>query len=260
MRENKIRTILKNGGEVVTGWLAIPSSISAELMSKQGFDALTIDLQHGAVDYADMVHMLQAISASDVTPLVRSPWNDPSIIGRILDAGAYGVICPMVNTRAEAESFVRACRYAPQGQRSVGPLRASLYAGSDYVKNANDTILTMAMIESAESVKNLEEILETPGLDAIYVGPSDLAVSMGESSGFDPRFPAVYEAIQYIAAKAKEKNVIAGIHVGSVQYGQEMRELGYRFMAYLSDFRMMQWAVSQALPAFRAGKPNGMVP
>jgi 4-hydroxy-2-oxoheptanedioate aldolase len=241
MRENKALTTSKAGGEVVTGWLAIPSSISAELMAKQGFDALTIDLQHGAIDYSDMVPMLQAISTS--------------IIGRVLDAGAYGVICPLINTGEQARAFVRACRYTPDGERSAGPLRASLYAGSDYIKNANQTIFTMAMVESAESYANLDDILSTPGLDGIYVGPSDLALSMGESAGFDPRFPAVYDAIIDIARRTVAKGLIAGIHVGSVQYGQAMREAGYTFQAFLSDFRMMQWAASNALAAFRTGKP-----
>ena len=260
MKENKARTILMSGGEVVTGWLAIPSSISAELMARQGFDALTVDMQHGAIDYVDAIPMLQAISTTDATPFVRAPWNDPSILGRILDAGAYGIICPMIDTGQEAEAFVRACRYHPKGQRSVGPLRASLYAGSDYVRHANETILTLAMVESRQAIDNLDDILRVPGLDGIYVGPSDLAVSMDESAGFDPRFPAVYEAIQYVAARCKERKIVAGIHVGSVQYGQEMRELGYRFMAYLSDFRMMQWAASNGLAAFRTGTPAPNAP
>jgi 4-hydroxy-2-oxoheptanedioate aldolase len=260
MRRNKAKDIWAAGGEVVTGWLAIPSSISAELMAQQGFDALTIDLQHGATDYTDMVPMLQAISITDTAPFVRVPWNDPSIIGKVLDAGAYGVICPMVNTAEEAAAFVKACRYFPQGGRSVGPLRASLYAGSDYFQHANDTVVTMAMIESAEAVKNLEDILKTPHLDAIFVGPSDLAVTMGEAPGFDPRYPAVYEAIEYIAAKCKEAGVIPGIHCGSVAYGADMRKLGYRFMAYLSDFRMMQQAVARGLTAFRTGTASEITP
>ncbi|NIY75318.1 2,4-dihydroxyhept-2-ene-1,7-dioic acid aldolase [Thalassospira sp. HF15] len=255
MRENRVKTIWSEGGEVITGWLGIPSSVSAELMAQQGWDALTIDLQHGATDYVDALPMLQAISTTNTTPMVRVPWNDPAIIGKVLDAGAYGVICPMVNTRAEAEAFVKACRYAPVGTRSAGPLRASLYGGSDYIKEANKTIITMAMIETEEAVNNLEDILKTPELDAIFVGPSDLSLSMGESAGFDPRFPKVYDAIKYIAETCKKTDVIPGIHCGSVEYGVEMREMGYRFMAFLSDFRMLQQAVSQALPAFRAGQP-----
>lgn len=255
MRANNIKKIWAEGGEVVTGWLGIPSSVSAELMARQGWDAVTIDLQHGASDYVDALPMLQAISTTDATPMVRVPWNDPAIIGKVLDAGAYGVICPMVNTPAEAQAFVKACRYAPVGARSAGPLRASLYGGADYIKGANKEIITMAMIETEEAVNNLEEILKTPELDAIFVGPSDLSLSMGESAGFDPRFPKVYEAIKYIAETCKKTNVIPGIHCGSVEYGVEMREMGYRFMAFLSDFRMLQMAVAESLPAFRAGKP-----
>lgn len=260
MRENKMRTTLLAGGEVVTGWCGIPSSVSAELMAKLGFDAVTIDMQHGAVDYADMLHMLQAISTSDATPIVRAPWNDPSFIGRILDAGAYGVICPMINSGADAEAFVRACRYAPLGQRSAGPLRASLYGGPDYIKMANDTIMTFAMIETVEGLNNLEDILKAPGLDAIFVGPSDLSLAMGGPAGFDPRTPEVYEAIKFICAKTIEAGVIPGIHTGSVQYAKEMRELGYRFMAYLSDFRMLQSTVARALPLFKAGTPDSFAP
>jgi 4-hydroxy-2-oxoheptanedioate aldolase len=260
MRANKMKQIWADGGEVITGWLALPSSVSAELMAHQGWDALTIDLQHGATDYTDALPMLQAISTTDTTPLVRVPGNEPSIIGRVLDAGAYGVICPLVNTAAEADAFVRACYYPPIGIRSVGPLRASLYGGSDYVKQANSTIVTLAMIETMEGVKNLEDILKTPNLDAIFVGPSDLAVSYGESSGFDPRFPVVYEAIEYIAAKCKEAKVIPGIHCGSVAYGRDMRALGYRFMAYLSDFRMLQQTVARGLPAFRSGQSTDITP
>jgi 4-hydroxy-2-oxoheptanedioate aldolase len=260
MRENKIRKIWADGGTVINGWLAIPSSISAELMAKQGWDSICIDLQHGAIDYSDALPMLQAISTTDTTPLIRIPWLDPAIIGKSLDAGAYGIICPMVNNRAEAQAFVAACRYAPQGLRSVGPLRASLYAGADYVKHANTTIITMAMIESADAVKNVEEILTTPGLDSIYVGPSDLAVSMGENAGFDPKYPEVFEAIRHVGAMAKKHKIPAGIHVGSVQYGMEMIEAGYSFISYLSDFRMLQTIAAKGLAALRAGKPDPSVP
>ena len=260
MRENKIQTIWAAGGNVMNGWLAIPSSISAEAMAVQGFDGLCIDMQHGAIDYQVMVTMLQAISTTNATPLVRVPWNEPGMIGKVLDAGAYGVICPMVNTRAQAEAFVAACRYAPVGHRSVGPLRASLYGGPDYFAKANETILTMAMIETQQAVDNLEEILSTPGLDSVYIGPSDLSVSMGHAPGFDPRFPKVYETIVKIAEAANRHGVVPGIHVGSVAYGQEMIDAGYRLISYLSDFRMLQWVAGNGLKALRAGTPAANTP
>ena len=260
MRENRIRRIWAEGGNVVNGWLAIPSSISAELMAQSGWDSLCVDLQHGAIDYQTAVAMLQAISTTETVPLVRVPWNDPAIIGKVLDAGAYGVICPMVNTRAQCENFVGACRYAPAGYRSVGPLRAALYGGADYVKHANATVLTMAMIETREGVENLEAILATPGLDAVYVGPSDLSVSMGESAGFDPEFPEVLAAIRKIAKAAHRHGVVPGIHVGSIAYGKRMFDAGYRFVSYLSDFRFLQWVVSRSIPAMRAGVPAPSAP
>jgi 4-hydroxy-2-oxoheptanedioate aldolase len=260
MRENRIRKIWAQGGSIVNGWLAIPSSISAELMAQQDWDSICVDLQHGAVDYQTMLPMLQAISTSDKVPLVRVPWNDPAIIGKVLDAGAYGVICPMVNNRKEAEAFVGACRYAPVGYRSVGPLRASLYGGADYVKHANTTILTMAMIETKAAVANLDEILSVPGLDSVYVGPSDLSVSMGENAGFDPLYPEVLKAIEQIAKAANKHGVVPGIHVGSVEYGKRMTDMGYRLLSYLSDFRFLQWITARSIKAMRAGTPSPDVP
>ena len=255
MRENNIKTIWAKGGTVINGWLAIPSSISAELMALQDWDSICIDLQHGAIGYETAITMLQAISTTNKTPIVRVPANEGGIIGKVLDAGAYGVICPMVNTAAEAAAFVRSCRYHPLGQRSVGPLRASLYAGADYVKNANTTVLTMPMIESAEAVRNLDAILATPSLDSVYVGPSDLSVSMNESAGFDPMFPGVLKAIELIAERANKAGVMPGIHVGTVAYGKRCRDMGYRLITYLSDFRILQQAASRGISAMRAFEP-----
>ena len=171
MRENTVKSIWAKGGVVVNGWLSIPSSFSAEVMAHQGFDSLVVDMQHGVVDYQTAVTMLQAISTTGVIPFARVPWNDPAHIMKILDAGAYGIICPMINSRKEAEQLVRTCKYAPKGYRSFGPVRASIYAGSDYALHANDTIVVMPMIETKEAVQNIDEILSTPGVDAIYVGP-----------------------------------------------------------------------------------------
>src|SRR2546430_741853 len=131
MRENRVRSIWQAGGHVVNGWLAIPSSVSAEAMAHAGWDSLTIDLQHRLVGYTSAVPMLQAISTTNVTPLARVPWNEPGIIGKLLDAGCMGIVCPMINSRQECEAFVGACRYPPMGYRSHGPTRATIYAGSD---------------------------------------------------------------------------------------------------------------------------------
>ena len=149
--QNKLRTLWNEDASAINAWLGIPSTITAEIVSRQGFDAITIDLQHGINDYSTAVPMLQAISASDATPMARVPWLEPGIIMKLLDAGALGIICPMINTPEEAERFVRYCRYAPQGDRSFGPVRAGLVHGPDYVKQANDSIVTLAMVETGQA-------------------------------------------------------------------------------------------------------------
>ncbi len=140
MRKNKLKEIFKNGGAVINGWLQIPSSFSAEVMAKQGWDSLTIDLQHGVVDYLSAMQMYQAISTTDVVPMARVNWNEPGQIMKILDAGCYGIICPMISNREQAEKFVKACMYPPEGYRSFGPIRGLLYGGSDYGDHANNEI------------------------------------------------------------------------------------------------------------------------
>lgn len=255
MRENGVRRIWAEGGNVINGWLSLASSVGAELVASQDFDSVCVDLQHGSIDYQAAVPMLQAISTSTKTPLVRAPWNDPAVIGKLLDAGAYGVICPMVNSRAECEDFVSACRYAPLGARSFGPQRAVLYGGTDYSAKANETILTFAMVETVAAMDNLEAILTTPGLDAVYVGPSDLSLSMGEKPGYDPKFPEVMKAIKRIAKESKKHGVMPCIHVGTCAYALEMFAAGYRMITYAGEYRFMQWSMQRGLVALRAGKP-----
>lgn len=256
MRPNIIRQIWSQGGTVFNGWLMVPSSVTAEMMARQGWDSITIDMQHGLIDYSDALPMLQAISTTDVVPVVRVPSLESGIIGKMLDAGAYGIICPMINTREQCDYFVRSCRYAPQGHRSMGPVRATMYAGADYGTHANDVVLSLAMIETAEAVDNIDEILSTPGLGGIFVGPSDLSISLGGQAGFDPRLPKVYYAIIKIADAAKRHNIPAGIHTGSVEYTREMQKAGYTFFAYLSELRFMALNSAQALAALRNPAPQ----
>ena len=253
MRENGVRRIWAGGGAVANGWLAIPNAFSAETMAHQGWDSLTVDMQHGVVDYQAAATMLAAISTTDVTPLVRVPWLDPGIIMKMLDAGAYGVICPMVNTVADAETLVSACRYPPDGSRSFGPIRALLYAGADYPKHANDTVIAFAMIETRQALDNLDDILSVDGLDAIYVGPADLSLALGCTPKFDQEEKPVVEAIEMIAAKAREKGVVAGIHNGTPAYALRMIETGYRFVTMASDARFMAAAAKSALAGLRGG-------
>jgi len=211
-------------------------------MASQGWDALTIDTQHGVIGYSEMVAMLQAVSASGVTPLVRVSWNAPGEIMRALDAGAYGVICPMINNRAECEAFVGACRYPPAGYRSYGPTRAAVYAGADYAQGANAEMLAFAMIETAEGLANVDEIVATPGLDGVYIGPSDLSLSLGGQPSQDSQDPALLAAFGRIVAACKAAGVRVGVHTTSVAYAQQMLARGFDLVTVGADMRYLMSA------------------
>lgn len=256
MRENRVKALWREGEVAINGWLHIPSSFSAEVMAHAGMDSLTIDLQHGPTDYQVAISMLQAISTTETVPLVRAPWNEPGIIMKLLDGGSYGVICPMINTREDAERFVGACRYPPDGYRSFGPYRARLYGGADYPEHANDGVITMAMVETRQAVENLDEILGVPGLDAVFVGPSDLGQSLGTGPTLDPEEPRVVEATDHILASAKERGLAAGIFTGSAAYAARMIQKGFQFVTVLSDARYMAAGAADVISALREGDAN----
>jgi len=236
----------------VNGWLAIPNSFSAETMAHQGWDTLTIDMQHGVIDYPAMVTMLQAISTTPTVPIVRVPWLEPGVLMKTLDAGAYGVICPMVNTREDAQKLVAWTHYAPRGTRSFGPIRALLYGGADYPAHANDTIVTFAMIETAQALDNLDDILSVEGLDAVYIGPSDLSLALGCRPVFDDVDPPVQQAIDHILERAKAHGLVAGIHNGDPAVARARVAKGFRFVTVGSDARLMAAGSQQVLARMRA--------
>ena len=208
MRKNKLKKMFKEGKPIVNGWLQIPSAFSAEVMAHQGWDSCTIDMQHGVIDYPNALNMLQAISTTETIPLARVNWNESGQIMKILDAGCYGIICPMVSNRKEAENFVQACLYPSKGYRSFGPIRGLLYGGSDYAKHADNEILKLAMIETKEALEKLDEILDTPNLDGIYIGPADLSLAVGEEPGFDrPESTTAYKEILRILEAAKKRGI-----------------------------------------------------
>lgn len=259
MRTNTLKEIWKDGGAVINGWCSIPSSFSAEIMSHQGFDSITIDMQHGLVDYQVAVTMLQAISTTSVIPLTRVPWRDPAWVMKILDAGSYGVICPMINTPEEAESLVQACKYPPRGIRSFGPIRAKYYAGGtahgggDYHHFANDETLVIPQIETREAIKNLNEILQVPGIDAIYIGPSDLSMAFDKEPRKGQTDPEVVEAKQTILAAAKRHGIPAGIHTNSADVAIEMIRQGFQLTSLQSDDRFLMSRAKEEVGAVRNG-------
>jgi 4-hydroxy-2-oxoheptanedioate aldolase len=252
VRKNKLKEIFKKGGSAINGWLQIPNSFTAELMANQNWDSLTLDMQHGVVDYSHAISMLQAISTTNVVPMARVNWNEPGQIMKILDAGAYGIICPMVSNRKEAENFVQACMYPPRGYRSYGPIRGLVYGGPDYADEANNEILKFAMIETKESLDNLDEIMQTPGLDGIYIGPADLSLALGEKPSFDkPEGDPVYNVIMKILEHAKKNKIIAGIQNAQPEYAQKMIKKGFQLVTIGTDQRFMTAAVKAALSTIR---------
>ena len=253
MRKNELKKMIAGGGRALNGWLAIPNSYSAEIMAHQGWDAVTIDLQHGPVDFQAAVGMMQAISTTNAVPMARVPWNEAGIIMKLLDAGAYGIICPMINNREEAERFVSYGRYPPIGTRSMGPNRAVQYGGADYWQGSNEEVLLLAMIETREGLKNLDDILSVKGLSGVYVGPSDLSMAHGKPPTLDPSDSEVVEAIKLIAKKTHNKGLIAGVHTDGPKTALTRFEQGYHFSTILNDARLLAVAAAQAIKDVRGG-------
>lgn len=239
MRPNRLKDIWKSGRAASNFWLSLPTALGAEIAAHQGWDSLIVDMQHGQIDYDAMCAMLTAISTTDAVPLVRVPWNTPGDIMRAADAGAYGVICPNIETGEECERFVGACRYAPLGYRSVGPLRAALYGGADYITHANDTVLAVAQIETAKGLANMTAIAAVKGLDMLYVGPSDLGLSLGRAAKPDQTDPVVVEAIDAILNCAKQAGLRAGIFCQTVEYARAMAAKGFDLVTVTYDQHLL---------------------
>ncbi len=254
MKPNQLKRKWQAGEPTLNCWLSIPNGFSAEVMASQGFDSVVIDTQHGAIGYSDSLQMLQAIAAYDVTPLVRVPWLDPGAIMKSMDAGAYGIICPMINNRQQAEALVSYMRYPPLGTRSFGPTRAVYPAGKDYFKHANDEVLCIAMIETAEAMSNLDEIVSTPGIDGIYIGPADLTLGLSEgrlAPGMDRQEPEMIDAIKKILAATKSAGIASCLHCGSPEYAAMAIGWGFNLCTLNSEARYMELAASASLSKAR---------
>ncbi|WP_429817393.1 HpcH/HpaI aldolase family protein [Ensifer sp. B1-9] len=254
MKANNIKKIWADGGCVLNGWLSIANAFSAEIMAEQGYDSIGIDLQHGIVDYQAAVSMLQGMRASGVVPLIRVPWLDPAQIMKALDAGAYGVVCPMINSRAEAEALVSYVRYPPKGIRSFGPSRAAISAGSNYGQEADEQVLCFAMIETAEAMRNLNEIVTTPGLDGVYIGPADLTIGltgMKYPTGFDREEPELVENIKRILSAAHGAGIKAALHCGTPNYAARAAEWGFDMVTVSNDVRLLAGAAAASVKTFR---------
>jgi 4-hydroxy-2-oxoheptanedioate aldolase len=248
----KLKARIMAGKAAVNGWLAIPSGFSAEVMAQCGWDSVTVDMQHGVQDYQSMVQCFQAMQAHPVTPLVRVPWNEPGIIGKCLDGGAMGIICPMVNNAAEAKALAEACLYPPMGKRSNGPIRAAMYGeASSYQSTANDEILVIPMIETQAGIDNIDEILSVPGIHGIYIGPSDMGLSLGMIPILDREEPVILEIYGKLLASCKRHGKFAGLHNGSAPYAARMVQMGFQLVTIANDSGLMAKAAREAVAAAR---------
>ena len=255
MIRNRLKQLWADGKPSINGWLSIGNPFTAEIMAAQGYDSIGIDAQHGALDYGSVLPMLQAMRASGVVPLVRVPWLEPGIIMKMLDAGAYGIICPMINTPEQAAEFVRHVRYPPAGERSFGPTRANFsVGGGNYAAEANDEILAFAMIETAEAMRNLDAIAATPGLDGIYVGPADLTFSLHQgrlAPAFDREEPEMIDALQSIVAACRKTGIRAALHCGTAEYAARAIGWGFDMTTVSGDSRLLAAGASASVKQFR---------
>lgn len=251
MRANNVRKIWRKGGAVVNGWCGIPDGFAAEVLANQGFDSVTVDLQHGLVHYDSAIPMLQGISTTNATPMARVPWLEEGIIMKMLDAGCYGIICPMINNADDAVRLGKSCRYPPKGYRSNGPARAAIYGGADYQPKANSTVLAIGMIETEDGLKNLESILKTKALDAVYVGPSDLGLALGRKATLDQTDPVVVKQIKYIRETCKKHRTKVGIHCATPEYAKKMVKEGFDLITLSVDYRIMAAAAAEMVNKMR---------
>ena len=251
MRPNTTKRLLKDGKPAIGTWLNLGSPLAAEWLGHIGWDWLNIDQEHGAIDASLTQSLLQAISTTDTTPLVRVPWADPQAIKRALDAGAYGLFIPTVESRDQAEMCVQAMKYPPLGKRGLGGSRRQLYGGADYVEHANDEILVILMIETAEGVKNARDILAVPGVDACFVGPNDLSASLGLKPSLNPDDSRYDEALATIFDACKQNAVAPGLHTPSGEAATRRIEQGWQLIAVSGDGGLMAAAAQRELQAIR---------
>jgi 4-hydroxy-2-oxoheptanedioate aldolase len=252
MRSNRIHELFRAGRPAIGGWVATPSPITGELFGAVGFDAVAIDLQHGLIDINTCFNLLHAISATSAAPFVRVSGNHFAEINKVLDAGAYGVICPLVNSAEEAQRFVDAARYPPLGTRSYGPVRGLLYGGDDYFERAGDTVIALAMVETRQALSAIDAILATEGLDGIFVGPNDLAISLGLGPGADWRAGPLADALADAVSRTKRAKKMCSIWCPSETMAADMIALGFNLVFPGADTVMLRAEAARRLAALRS--------
>ena len=242
MKTNVFRAKLKQGHPSIGTWLTLPDPLAARMMASVGFDWLTVELEHTPTNLETAATIFAIVSASGSVPLVRVPWNTGENIKRVLDTGAWGIVVPMVNSRAEAEAAVAAARYAPLGTRSIGGQLHAINFETDpatYYARANDEILVVLMIEHVKAIEAADEILSVPGIDVVFIGPNDLHNSLGKPPAFESDDPAFTDALAHVLKMARKHGVAPGIHVADTAAAQRRLAEGFQFIAVASEAGMM---------------------
>jgi 4-hydroxy-2-oxoheptanedioate aldolase len=252
MSRSTLRERLAHGETALNAWLTLEGPASAAAVASAGFDAVTLDLQHGAAEPEHAASIFSAIEDAGAVPLARVRWNDAAELMRMLDVGARGILCPMIGSAAEAAAFVAACRYPPHGIRSYGPVHGGFGQGREQVALANENVLIFAMIETAEGFENLDAIASTPGLDGLYVGPSDLSLGLGLATFADLADPELLKALDAVVESAARHGVVAGIHAPTPERSAEMVERGFRFVTPAVDSMLVANSASSALGRTRS--------
>lgn len=255
--QNTLKKKWAEGLPVTNAWVSSPSAWNVEILASTGFDAITIDTQHGlSADLNTLIPMLQAMRASSSTSFVRLPANDPAYIMRMLDVGVEGLICPMLNNAEETEAFVRAAKYYPDGNRSIGPTRASVVFGENYMQTANQHTITFAMIETPDALKNMREMAQVEHLNGFYVGPWDLSASLGYKKLANFKDPSFMQILKEILAVAEENHLITGIHAGNPKNARLFADLGFKFLTMFNDSSALKTIANNTLDEFRNNTGN----
>lgn len=254
---NPVREVWEAGRTAFGLWSLVPGSFGAEILARTGVDYVCVDQQHGIIGYDAMVPMLQAIEAGGSTPITRVLSGDPYGIMKSLDAGAWGVIVPLVNSAADAHIAVAACRYPPRGVRSFGPSRAASVIGSGDPAVLDAEALCLVMVETREALERVDEIAATPGLDGIYTGPSDLALSLGLTPTLEIREDEHAEAIERVRDACARNGIAAGIHSPSGEWARRHAEAGFDMVTVATDAALLGGAAVQEVTAARGGRAEG---
>lgn len=250
--------ILARGRAAFMAWIGMPEPLIADLFAREGYDLVALDRQHGAIDDMAMVRGVQAVVGCGVPAVVRIPVGEFATASRALDAGASAVIAPMVNTLDDARRFAAAMKLPPLGERSWGPYRALAYAGltpAQYLVEANGFSLAIAMIETREALAIVDEILATPGIDGVFVGPSDLSIALSNGAAFDPASPAVDAALAHVLRQARAAGKSAWVYAVSPERAHQMAQTGYDVVAVSGDGPLIKDAARRAL-AIARGRPG----